>query len=153
MQQRVALARCPDPAHSGREERMLAIGRTIGRRHLLVAFTLRQGGGEVLIRPISARYMHRKRLSTMSDKPRLASLPRVQTDEEVERFVENEDLSRYDLSGFMPSQFGFTKKSARVNMRLPEPLLDAVKARAKARGIPYQRFIREALERAIERQS
>jgi predicted DNA binding CopG/RHH family protein len=28
-------------------------------------------------------------------------------------------------------------------------LLKAVKARAKKRGIPYQRFIRETLERAL----
>jgi predicted DNA binding CopG/RHH family protein len=28
-------------------------------------------------------------------------------------------------------------------------LLEAVKNRAKARGIPYQRFIREALESAV----
>jgi predicted DNA binding CopG/RHH family protein len=33
-------------------------------------------------------------------------------------------------------------------MRLPVPLLDAVKARAKARGVPYTRFIREVLEQA-----
>jgi predicted DNA binding CopG/RHH family protein len=37
-------------------------------------------------------------------------------------------------------------------MRLPEPLLAAVKARAKARGIPYQSFIREALEQALARE-
>jgi predicted DNA binding CopG/RHH family protein len=36
-------------------------------------------------------------------------------------------------------------------MRLPEPLLAVVKARAKARGIPYRRFIREALEQAVTR--
>jgi predicted DNA binding CopG/RHH family protein len=34
-------------------------------------------------------------------------------------------------------------------MRVPRPLLKAVKARAKARGIPYTRFIRETLERAM----
>ena len=34
-------------------------------------------------------------------------------------------------------------------MRLPEQLLEAVKKRAKLRGIPYQRFIRETLEKAI----
>ena len=34
-------------------------------------------------------------------------------------------------------------------MRLPEPLIAALKARAKARGIPYQRLIREALEQAV----
>jgi len=32
---------------------------------------------------------------------------------------------------------------------VPRPLLAAVKARAKARGIPYTRFIRETLERAM----
>jgi predicted DNA binding CopG/RHH family protein len=36
-----------------------------------------------------------------------------------------------------------------VNMRLPEPLPEAVKHRARARGIPYQRIIREALEHAV----
>jgi predicted DNA binding CopG/RHH family protein len=35
-------------------------------------------------------------------------------------------------------------------MRLPEPLIAALKAQAKARGIPYQRLIREALERALD---
>ncbi len=34
-------------------------------------------------------------------------------------------------------------------MRLPEPLLAAVRTRASERGIPYQRFIREVLERAV----
>ena len=34
-------------------------------------------------------------------------------------------------------------------MRLPESLLHAVKASAAARGVPYQRFIRETLKRAV----
>jgi predicted DNA binding CopG/RHH family protein len=34
-------------------------------------------------------------------------------------------------------------------MRLPASLLDAVKRRASARGIPYTRFIREAVEHAL----
>jgi predicted DNA binding CopG/RHH family protein len=46
-------------------------------------------------------------------------------------------------------RFEFARKDARVNMRLPQPLLAAVKERAKARGIPYQRFIHEALEQAV----
>ena len=90
----------------------------------------------------------------MSDNDKRKPLPRLKTDEEAERFVAEADLSEYDLSGFKPARFEFEKKSARVNMRLPEPLLDAVKAKAQARGIPYQRFIREAIERALaERQS
>jgi predicted DNA binding CopG/RHH family protein len=36
-------------------------------------------------------------------------------------------------------------------MRLPAPLMEALKARAAERGIPYQRLIREAIERAVRR--
>jgi predicted DNA binding CopG/RHH family protein len=77
-------------------------------------------------------------------------VPRLRTDEEAEAFLE-QDLSDLDFSQFKPVRFEFEKKAARVNMRLPEPLLAAVKERAKARGIPYQRFIREALEQAVAR--
>jgi predicted DNA binding CopG/RHH family protein len=34
-------------------------------------------------------------------------------------------------------------------MRLPKSLLDAVKAAAAKTGMPYQRFIRQALEAAL----
>ena len=47
-------------------------------------------------------------------------------------------------------RFEALPKSARITMRLPEPLIAALKAQAKARGIPYQRLIREALERALD---
>ena len=78
-------------------------------------------------------------------------IPTFKSDEEAERFVESADLSDYDLSQFKSLRFAFEKKAARVNMRLPETLLKAVKERAEARGIPYQRFIREALEQAVSR--
>ena len=79
------------------------------------------------------------------------TIPTFRTDEEAERFVETADLSEYDLSGAKPVQFEFEKKDARVNMRLPQSLVDAIKDRARQRGIPYQRFIREALEQAVTR--
>jgi predicted DNA binding CopG/RHH family protein len=76
-------------------------------------------------------------------------IPTFKTDKEAEAFVDKANLTQYDLSGAKPVQFEFEKKAARVNMRLPEPLLEAVKESAKERGIPYQRFIREALEQAV----
>ena len=85
----------------------------------------------------------------MSDKDRSKPLPRLSTDEEAARFVNEADLTDYDLAQFTPGQFELEKKSARINMRLPETLLNAVKAKAQVRGIPYQRFIREAIERAV----
>jgi predicted DNA binding CopG/RHH family protein len=45
-------------------------------------------------------------------------------------------------------KFEFQPKAARLNMRLPVALLEAVKARAKARGVPYTRFIRQVPEQA-----
>ena len=36
-----------------------------------------------------------------------------------------------------------------LNMRVPLSMMRALKSRAKARGIPYQRFIREALEQTL----
>src|SRR5215210_5234243 len=54
------IAVLPDPAHSRTEERFKAIGTTAEGRHVFVVFTLRGRNGASLIRPISARYMHRK---------------------------------------------------------------------------------------------
>ena len=52
----------PDPAHSLREQRFLAIGRTPTGRHLLIAFTLRPRVDQWLLRPVSARFMHAKEI-------------------------------------------------------------------------------------------
>lgn len=76
-------------------------------------------------------------------------IPAFKTDSEAEAFVDSADLTEYDLSGGRPVRFEFERKTERVNMRLPETLLKAVKKSAKMRGIPYQRFIRETLEKAI----
>lgn len=49
----------PDLRHSDREDRFIAIGRARQGRAIFVAFTLR-GSSRQLIRPISARFMHRR---------------------------------------------------------------------------------------------
>lgn len=54
------LAVFPDPAHSEAEERFKAIGCTDDGRGVLIVFTLRRQEEDTLIRPVSARYMHRK---------------------------------------------------------------------------------------------
>ncbi|MBP6105639.1 MAG: hypothetical protein KBB53_11375 [Steroidobacteraceae bacterium] len=66
--------------------------------------------------------------------------------------VADGDLTRYDLAGLKPVRFEFAPKSARLNMRLPEDLLMAVKEAAVESGVPYQRFIRQLLERALASQ-
>jgi predicted DNA binding CopG/RHH family protein len=75
-------------------------------------------------------------------------VPRLKTDKEAEAFLA-QDLSNLDFSQFRAARFEFERKDEQINMRVPKPLLAAVKARAKARGIPYTRFIRETLEHAV----
>ncbi len=52
----------PDLKNMRVEPRFLAIGRTEEGRYAFVVFTPRQTRGEILMRPISARYMHRKEI-------------------------------------------------------------------------------------------
>lgn len=76
-------------------------------------------------------------------------VPGFRTDKEAEDFVEGADLTQFDLSGGQPVRYEFKAKDANISMRLPQQLLDAVKARAQQEHMPYQRFIRQTLERAV----
>ena len=73
------------------------------------------------------------------------------SDAEAEDFVETADLSDCDLSGFTTMRFEIEPKAASLNMRLPAALLDAVKAKARASGIPYTRYVRMLLETDVAR--
>ena len=79
------------------------------------------------------------------------AMPSLRSDEAAERFVATADLSEYDLSGFEPMRFELAPKSAALHMRLPAPLLEAVKVKARARGIPYTRYVRMLLEADVSR--
>ena len=80
------------------------------------------------------------------------TIPSFDTDTAARAFVDTADLSEYDLSGGKPVQFEFQVKAAQLNMRVPRPLLEAVKAKATAEGIPYARFVRRLLEQAVNKQ-
>jgi predicted DNA binding CopG/RHH family protein len=76
-------------------------------------------------------------------------VPVFKTDEEAEAFLD-QDLSDYLHAGnFAPFRFEFMPKQKSINLRLSEQLLAAVRERAKEQGIPYQRYIRQTLERAV----
>jgi uncharacterized DUF497 family protein len=57
----------PDLAHSLGEERLRIIGRAGSGRHIFVVFTLRTRTTGAYVRPISARYMHRKEVVTYEE--------------------------------------------------------------------------------------
>lgn len=77
-------------------------------------------------------------------------VPRLRTDKETEKFLE-QDLSDYlDPDHMVALRFEFQNKNKAVNIRMSEALLNAVRDKARKNGIPYQRFIRMALEKAVQ---
>ena len=82
-------------------------------------------------------------------KSKIKSMPSLKSDAGAEQFVETSDLSEFDLSGFKPMRFEFESKKAALNMRLPQNLLDALKVKARAQGIPYTRYVRMLLEKDL----
>ena len=76
-------------------------------------------------------------------------VPEFKTDAEAEAFLE-QDLSGVDFKQFKPMRFEVAQKEAALNMRLPAVLMDAVRAKAKAKGIPYARYVRMVLEADLQ---
>ncbi len=83
----------------------------------------------------------------------LKNLPALKSHRAAEQFVDKADLTQYDLAGGEFVRFELKPKDKSVNLRLPGQLLDAVRLRAKRAGVPYQRFIRMALEQAVRKLS
>ena len=79
-------------------------------------------------------------------KAKAKTIPSLHGDATAEEFVASADLSQHDLSGFKPMRFEIEPKSAALHMRLPLSLLEALKAKAKAKGVPYTRYVRMLLE-------
>ena len=71
------------------------------------------------------------------------------SDRQAAAFVEKADLTQYDFSGAQLTRFEIKPKGKSINLRLSEELYDAVRERAARAGLPYQRFIRLTLERAV----
>jgi predicted DNA binding CopG/RHH family protein len=76
--------------------------------------------------------------------------PEFKTDAEAEAFVATADLGEFDFSDMKPMRFELRRKDKSVSLRLPEQLLDEVRSTAKRAGMPTQRFIRLAIERALQ---
>ena len=76
-------------------------------------------------------------------------IPAFKSDRAAVAFVDKADLSQYDLSGEQLLRFRIKRKDKSINLRLSEELYYAVRERAARAGLPYQRFIRLTLERAL----
>lgn len=88
----------------------------------------------------------------MSVKGKNRTLPKLKSDREAEEFLASADLTEFDFSEFQQMNFEFEAKSARINMRVPENLLDRIKQVADDKKIPYTRYIRQLLEAALKKE-
>ena len=76
-------------------------------------------------------------------------IPVLKSYEAAEAFLSG-DLSAYLTPGnFADLRFEYKPKAESINLRLSKELLTAVRSSARRQGVPYQRFIRMALERAV----
>lgn len=85
-----------------------------------------------------------------SDKT-LKQFPPLTTDQDAEDFLENADLSEFDLLSMKPVRFELSAKDERLTIRLPSTLLLKLKAEAKKYNMPYGRYIRMTLEHSLEK--
>jgi uncharacterized DUF497 family protein len=69
----------PDDGHSAGERRLRAIGKAASGRHVFVVFTIRPSANGDLVRPISARHMHRKEVRNYEE-----ANPQVEKDSDVQ---------------------------------------------------------------------
>jgi predicted DNA binding CopG/RHH family protein len=77
-------------------------------------------------------------------------LPVLKSDWEAENLLDH-DLSDYiSAENLAPFPFEYRPKQKSVNLRISEELLNAVRDAARRRGVPYQRYIRQALEVAVK---
>ena len=84
----------------------------------------------------------------MSKSVPLRPFPIFESDAAAERFVDEVDLSEYDLSGFRPARADIGA-STQLSMELSQPLLTALKERAQQRGISASQYVYELIERDV----
>ncbi|NET57753.1 MAG: CopG family transcriptional regulator [Symploca sp. SIO2E6] len=85
------------------------------------------------------------------NKPKL---PKMTTEQEAESLLER-DLSEFlepeaFRENFVPISFEFLPKDATLNLRISTELLEAIKELAQKKGIGYQKFVRQVLERTVK---
>lgn len=76
-------------------------------------------------------------------------VPKLKSDKEAEEFLEKDVTDYLNLKNFQKVSFEFQPKAKKVSIRFPEKLLEAVRKEAKRQGIPYQKYIRQAVEHSL----
>ena len=76
-------------------------------------------------------------------------LPAFKSDDDAAKFLDRDLTDYINAENLTPSPFEYRPKQKFTNLRISEELLNAVRVAARRRQIPYQRFIRQALETVL----
>ena len=84
-------------------------------------------------------------------KKRLKAIPKFANEEEERKFWEKNDSSDYlDWNEAQPVVLPNLKPTTKIiSLRLPQHLLDSIKAAANARDVPYQSLIKVWLQEKL----
>ncbi|MBP0617992.1 CopG family antitoxin [Jiella mangrovi] len=80
---------------------------------------------------------------------KLKQIPHFATDEEAERFVDEADLSEYDLSGFKPMQISRRGDDSLYSIRMPSQLLYRVDDRAREKNVSIDEYIMDLVRKDL----
>ncbi|MCB8837296.1 CopG family antitoxin [Aurantimonas sp. VKM B-3413] len=79
----------------------------------------------------------------------LKPMPQFATDEEAERFVDEADLSEYDLSGFKPVKMSRRSDNSTYSISMPSELLYRIDDRARSRNISIDEYILDLIRKDL----
>ncbi len=127
------------------EKRCCLLGRTDLDRFLFVVFTIRHN----LIRIISARDMRKKEKFIMR---KLKKIPKFKNEDAERKFWAKADSTEYvDWKKSETVVFPNLKPSTKtISIRLPESMIEEIKALANKRDVPYQSLIKIILKERID---
>ena len=78
-------------------------------------------------------------------------LPKLKTDDDVERLLDTDLSSFLTADNFTTVSFEFEPKEKVVNLRMSAGLLNRIKSVALQKKMPYQKFMRQSLEVAVKK--
>ncbi|MEX6508185.1 CopG family antitoxin [Jiella sp. M17.18] len=82
-------------------------------------------------------------------RTKLKPMPHFATDEEAERFVDEADLSEYDLSGFKPVKMNRRGDNSTYSISMPSELLYKIDDRARERNISIDDYILDLVRKDL----
>ena len=78
--------------------------------------------------------------------------PKIKSKKEAEKLFDDDLADYINKDNFKSVTFEFAPKDKTISLRLSEKLLRAIKKAAKWKGINYQKYIREALEKSLDKE-